>query len=365
MLTEQQFIKQLEQLISCASLSGNFELNRQALDLVVKQLSKKAIVQRLENQGTEILLASNTQSNSPQFGYMVHIDIVAAPTEMFKMTRIDDKIFGRGVSDMKFSIPLGVALLNELIEKQSEISFTLAITTDEEVGGFAGAAWLADSFGWRPEVLIVPDGGDNLKFVEKAKGVCQFEVTATGRAAHASRVWDGENALVKLCRLVTKLDDLFKENSLAPNWNTTLNVGQLNGGISTNQVCDLARVKLDFRYPESESIAKLETLVKKLAQEIDPQIVVKQLSTGLPTFTDSKLPVVQDFLACLKAESKQEIPIEVTYGASDARHFAQFGTPVLMVKPMGGDIHAPTEWLSVSSTMAFYQGLRKFLKLKD
>lgn len=364
MLNEQQFINQLNELVKCRTLSGDFEENRKALDMVVAQLSPKVMIERLENNGSQILLASSAPTKRPDFGYMVHMDVVAAPEEMFEVKKDGDKLLGRGVSDMKFSIPLGVALINELVESQSPISFCLAITTDEEVGGFAGGAWLANDFGWNPKVLIVPDGGDELRFVEKGKGVCQLQVTSRGQAAHASRVWLGKNAIPPLAQLIVELEKKFAKTNQAESWKTTLNYGQFNAGISVNQVCDLAILKLDFRYPETTSIEEIESMVKELALKIEPSLEIEKLSTGLPTYTKLQLPVVQEFITALEAETKKKIIPMNSYGASDARHFAVFKTPVLMIKPMGGDIHALTEWISLSSTMDFYQGLRRFLGLK-
>ncbi len=365
MLKKEQLVEQLDSLVRLQTLPGNFEENKKALDVVESLLSKPAQVTRLSNDGTEILLASNKKTMTPDFGYMVHMDVVAAPEEMFKVSVEGDKLLGRGVSDMKFSVPLGVALLNELIETNSQVSFTLCITTDEEVGGYAGGAWLANEYDWKPKTLIVPDGGDNLRFVEKGKGLCQLQVTSVGIATHASRVWDGQNAIPSLAKLVVELDKLFAQDNQSETWKTTLNFGQFNAGISVNQVCDLAILKLDFRFPETSSVEEIEKMVKELANTIDPNMKVERMSTGLPTYTDVSLPVVKNFFAAMEVEVGQKITTMGAYGASDARHFAHLKTPVLMIKPLGGDIHALTEWISLSSTMKFYQGLRRFLALKS
>lgn len=361
MLSKQSFLEQLEKLVAMRTLTGDVAANAKALDYIQSLISPQAISKRVTNGQAEILLASNRATNNPDFGYMVHVDVVAASDGLFTMRQDGDRIFGRGVSDMKFSIPLGIALLNELIEKQSNISFTLAITTDEEVGGFEGGAFLANNLNFRPQTLIVPDGGDNLKFVNKAKGVAQFCITSQGVSAHASRTWNGRNALPSLARLVAELEDRYSVNNQTENWNTTLNFGQLTGGISTNQVCDYATLKIDFRYPENDSIERIESEVLELIKAIDDTLQLARMSTGLPTFTDADLPIVQRFLQVLESEFKQSIPVEPTFGASDARHFAPFNIPVLMIKPNGGDIHMESEWLSVSSTMQFYQALRRFL----
>lgn len=367
MLTQKQFIQQLTKLVEFPSLTGDVEVNGQALDYIESLISPQAKVQRLTNGQAEILLASNVDSLEPEFGYMVHVDVVAGSDSMFKLRQDGDLVFGRGVSDMKFSIPIGIALLNELLEAKSTTSFTLAITTDEEVGGFEGAAFLAKSINWRPKALIVPDGGDNLQFVEKAKGVAQFEITSKGTSAHASRPWMGKNALPSLGKLVAKLDERYGQNNLAESWETTLNFGQLVGGISTNQVCDSAVLRIDFRYPETNSLERIENEVRNLIEEIDPaleSLTMKKLSTGLPTFTDVRLPVVKRFLSTLEAEYGQSIKVAPTFGASDARHFAAFNIPVLMIKPLGGDIHMESEYLDVPSTMTFYEALRKFVQAR-
>jgi acetylornithine deacetylase/succinyl-diaminopimelate desuccinylase-like protein len=188
-------------------------------------------------------------------------------------------------------------------------------------------------------------------------------VTSFGTSAHASRPWKGKNALPAVCRLVDELEKIYGPYAQRESWNTTLNFGQLHGGISTNQVCDKAVLKLDYRYPETDSLERIESELTALAQAIDPSMQVEKGATGLPTFTDVTLPVVQKFLQCLQVEYGHEIVVHSTYGASDARHFAPFNIPILMIKPMGGDIHCETEYLEIESTMKFYAGLRRFLAL--
>jgi succinyl-diaminopimelate desuccinylase len=364
MLTTQQFTTQLRKLVSFQTLTDSLAENRAALDYVETLLDSKSIVRRVKNRSAEILLASNSTTMTPEFGYLVHIDVVAGSIDMFSMQEKNGRLYGRGVSDMKFSIPLGVALLNEFIATKSRTTFCLAITTDEEIGGYDGGAYLAKELRWRPKTLIVPDGGDNLIFVDRAKGVCQLTITSTGTSSHASRPWDGKNAIIPLAQLVTELEKKYGENNKVEGWKTTLNIGKFIGGISTNQVCDRAVLSLDFRYPEIDSIEHIREQVQELTNNIDPSMQVAFGSTGLPTYTDVRETIVQRFLTCMESTVGRPINIRPTYGASDARHFAYENIPVLMIKPIGGDIHCETEWIDVQSTMDFYQGLRLFLQLK-
>lgn len=363
-MNEQTFLEQLKVLVALPTLPGRAEENAQALEYVLSLIHPDAVVERYQNGSAEILLLSTKATKEPDVGYMVHMDVVGAKPYQFAVTQEGDKLMGRGVSDMKFSVPLGIALLNEMIEKKADQSFSFVITTDEEIGGPEGGKFLANELRWRPKALIVPDGGDNFIFVEKAKGICQLLIEKKGVPAHASRTWDGDNALSPLVRLATALLDRYEKQSSVKGWSTTLNIGQLHGGVSTNQVCDFAQLYLDFRYGEDDSIERIESEVKELAQKLDKSLVVSRISTGLPTYTNRDLPVVKEFIEAIEQESSSQVRVTVTYGASDARYFAPFETPVLMLKPTGGDIHCDTEWLSLRATMEYYQGLRRFLKLK-
>lgn len=355
------FISQLTKLVSFETVTGNVAENSKALDYVESLLNPKVIVKRYKIKTAEVLIASNIKTLSPDIGYLVHMDVVSAKPEEFKLRADGDKLYGRGTSDMKFSIPMGIKLLNELISEKSSLSFSLVITTDEETGGDKGCDYLVEKLKFRPEVLIVPDGGDDLTFVNKSKGVCWLSVTSKGVPAHASRPWKGKNALEPLVLLAKKLTDIYKENSLKENWETTMNIGQIQGGISINQVCPEAIMKLDFRFPESNSSKKIIKQVKDLAAKISPNLKVIVDSTTLPTFTDTDLPVVKDFISSIGKAYNKKIIISPCYGASDASHFGKYNIPILMMKPLGGEIHSANEWVSVDSCLKFYVGLKIFL----
>jgi succinyl-diaminopimelate desuccinylase len=359
-MTKEDLIKQLGDLVAFKTLSGEIEENSKALNYVQKLINEGIEIERIKNGKAEVLIAQVIKGNSPKYCYMVHMDVVAGRDDQFLMRLEGAKAIGRGTCDMKFSIPLGVSLLNEAKEKG--IDFCLMITTDEEVGGFEGAKSIADR-GFTPKIFIVPDGGENLSFVDKAKGVCQLKLIAKGKPAHASRPWQGKNAIDPLVSLGDELLKIYGENSLKENWRTTMNFGTINGGISTNQVCPEAEMKIDFRYPETDSIEKITSVVEKIISDLGLEVEVSKLSTGLPTFTDVNDPEVKKYLLVMEGVFGKKIIVKQTYGASDARHFALLKSPVLMHKPLGGEIHSANEWEDIASVMTFYEGLRKYLGL--
>jgi succinyl-diaminopimelate desuccinylase len=359
-MTKETLLSQLGDLVAMKTLPGDFAENSKALTYVQKSFVDGLVVERINTGKTEVLVASVNKGNSPKYCYMVHMDVVAGRDDQFVMAIEGNKAIGRGTCDMKFSIPLGIALLNEAKEKN--IDFCLMITTDEEVGGFDGAKIMADK-GFAPQIFIVPDGGENLNFVDKAKGVCQLKLIAKGKPAHASRPWQGKNAIDELVTLSAELLAIYGKNNLVENWGTTMNTGTINGGVSTNQVCPEAEMKIDFRYPETDSIEKIMTVVAGIIERNKLEIEVSKLSTGLPTFTDVSNLEVKKYIEIMEERFGRKIEIKETYGASDARHFALLSSPVIMHKPLGGEIHSADEWIDIDSVMTFYEGMRKYLEL--
>lgn len=358
-MNKQTFTKQLKDLVAFETVTGNLEANSKALDYVESILPADIYVKRFKNKNAEILIASTIKKLNPKVGYLVHMDVVTGRTDQFKPRVSGDKIIGRGTSDMKFSIPIGISLLE--FARENSIEFSLVITTDEETGGYEGGMFLAKNIKFRPGCIIVPDGGEKLNFVNKSKGVCQIIVESKGKTAHASRPWAGLNAIEHLIKLTNELVNKYGKNNKKPNWNTTMNIGAIEGGKSINQVCGGAVVKFDFRYPETDSSERILSEVKNIAKKIGKNLVVTTVSVGLPTFTDKDFPVVKDFIKAMEKVYKTKILVKETYGASDARHFSEFNTPILMMKPVAGEMHSEDEWVSISSSLKFYEGVKLFI----
>lgn len=356
------FVNRLGNLVELQTLPGNMSENSKALDLVMSWVDKSASRNRLLNGNAEILLVGNGNILKPDIGYLVHADVVGAKDDnLFKMTERKGVLYGRGVSDMKYSVPLGVEILNNLIKSGSKVNMTLAITTDEEVGGSEGGKHLADKLKFRPKVLIVPDGGDGFVLINRSKGVAHVWIESKGKATHASTPWAGKSAISPLVRIAGKLLDTYEKNSTKLNWNTTMNLGFFQGGVSTNQVSDQAILKVDFRFPEKRSVKEIVEEVKLLSKEIDSSLSVKLAASGDAVFTDEKNLEVVRFLSIAKNVLGKKLKVQGEMGASDARHWSKYNVPVIMTKPVGGGIHSDNEWIDVKSCQQYFDILSEYI----
>ena len=112
----------------------------------------------------------------------------------------DGKLYGRGSCDMKAGIASAVFAVEAIRRAGITTAAPIEIsgTVDEESGGFAGVAWLAEN-GWlsreRTKAVIIPEPFGVDRVCIGHRGVYWFEVTAQGRIAHGSMPYLGVNAV--------------------------------------------------------------------------------------------------------------------------------------------------------------------------
>jgi succinyl-diaminopimelate desuccinylase len=355
------FLKQLEKLVEIPTLAGSDKENKKIVDYIESILPSKTKKIRYQKDGVETLIVGNGNLQTPDIAYIAHADVISGEPGQFKLKRKGDILTGRGVSDMKFAIPIGISLLDKIIKSKLRLNFAMVITTDEEMGGGNGVGFLASKKTFKPKIIIAPDWGDNFVFTDKSKGVVMIQVDSIGKTAHASEIWTGKNANESLCKLATRLLEKYDENNKNKTWETTMNIGILQGGTASNQVCDRASMKLDFRFPETRTDDEILSEVKEAAKKIDPTLKVFLMVSGLPTKTDVSNPIVKIFITEFEKILGKKVKIEGGTGATDARHFAKQNIPLLVIKPDGGGVHSPNEWISLSSCLKYSQALNGFI----
>lgn len=183
-----------------------------------------------------------------------HTDVVplgAAPWSVppFAGDVAGGKVYGRGSTDMKGGVAAIVAAAVELAPHlEGTPGLVLAITASEETG-CQGANFLVDLDGALGEAgaLIVAEPTAN-RPLNGHKGVLRVEGRAYGVTAHGSMPDQGDNAVYKAARVVSKLERLrLDEGRTLKGGLPTLNVGWFHGGMNVNSIPDEARIGLDIR----------------------------------------------------------------------------------------------------------------------
>lgn len=287
--------------------------------------------------------------------FMAHIDVVDAEDSLFDPVVRDGNLYGRGAIDDKYAVALALVLTKEHAQRlrsrgktQKELPFGLLITSDEEIGGYHGVGALADTL--KPGFCIALDGGNPEKIVVKEKGLLTVKMIATGKAAHGSRPWLGENAVDNFIRDYESLKTLF-DRPVQGAWSKTMNLSIINAGKSFNQVPDRAEALFDVRYTESEDPDRLyEQMQEKVASKLE--VVRKE-----PMFIGGASPYLDRIL---KLAQKTEVGFE--HGASDARFFSEKGISGIIWGAEGDQsAHAADEHVNIDSINRLYAVLDRFV----
>jgi succinyl-diaminopimelate desuccinylase len=247
-------------------------------------------------------------------------------------------------------------------------------TVDEESGGFAGVAWLAQHHRLsadRTDFAIIPEPLYVDRICIGHRGAYWFEVTTTGRIAHGSMPFHGVSAVDHMGLLLDRLrDDLQPQLASrttampvvpAAARHATLNINGISGGqpvdgIQTPCVADHCRAVFDRRFLLEEGFDATKTeivrLLDGLAREIpDFRYEIRDLMVVHPTRTPEGSPVVTALDRALHRVLGRSGGLVASPGTYDHKHFARLaGVPHCVAYGPGilDLAHQPDEYCDVT-----------------
>jgi succinyl-diaminopimelate desuccinylase len=338
----------LARLVSIPSVSNNAAACREILEYVRGEIEQHNlfITSDMDND-TPWIIATTQDMKEPDILFSSHLDVVPADASMFVMKKEGEKLLGRGVYDMKLATASYLRFIKQHSDIFPQLNIGFLFTVDEEIGGYSIPALLEQ--GWRPKLVFIPDGGDNWQIEELAKGLYGAELIARGKTAHGSRPWEGDNALHRILDATTELRQLFPHQH--PD-DATLSVTQVTGGAAINQIADYASAKVDFRSFHKEDLALFYAEITQLVEKYGLELTITQ--GGAPHIFNKSTDAAKRFLAVLEATTGEPAQYTRSYGGSDARHFAEYDIPCIVIEPFGGGRHSDHEWLLASDLPRYY-----------
>ena len=282
-----------------------------------------------------------------------HTDTVFDPgTAAERPFTIDGSVArGPGVSDMKGGLLAGMFAVQALRDAGIDAfdHITYVCNPDEEIGSPFSGPVIRELAAEHDVGFVLEGARANGDIVSARKGITDYALTVHGRAAHAGvEPEKGRSAIAVAADLVGRLQAL---NDRWPG--VTLNVGTIRGGTRTNVVPEECVLELDLRSPESATLEEAEREIERLCAEPslpDVGVDVVPESWHRPMERTEAIGALAARAAGFATELGFELRDAATGGASDANTIAAAGTPVLDgLGPVGGDDHAPGEWLDVGS----------------
>jgi len=292
---------------------------------------------------------------------------------------IDNRIYGRGASDMKSGVAINMFLMKELADR---LNYKLIFTavSDEETGGFNCSKFLAEDY--KPDVVIItePSGSDSLILGEK--GLLQVKLVTKGRTAHGSIPSMGINAIELMIEDLINLSKISKEEIKLPEdskllinntlkrmeeeigkalkelYTISFNIGLIKGGVKVNVVADRCEAEIDMRIPFGISFEEAFNKVRSLVKNSEIQII----QSSNPNYTSPYNEYAKKLKEMIERNLKTEAMEMIITGATDGRYFRDKGIPVIIYGPGKlGQAHVYDEHVEIQDLKNCYIVLKEFL----
>ncbi len=276
--------------------------------------------------GQRVNLVGILRNNRPRSSFYGHMDVVPVDdrwtVDPFAGTVKDGKLYGRGAVDMKGGIAafLGAAKVIRAMGLEPRFQMECCFCTDEEVGVYPGARYLAEEGYFSNHLVWGELGTIGPATLIGVAGAVRADLVAKGKSCHSGMNWMGVNAIEEMIPVMQSLMNLKrqaeKKTSQIPSFplpgapsdkmTPMFNLNVIHGGVKDNVVPGECRLTVNRRYiPEEqvdEVIAEIEAAVnqgKKKSKLLD--LLVHYYKLYSPVVIDPETEAVKKMQAAATA----------------------------------------------------------------
>jgi acetylornithine deacetylase len=262
---------------------------------------------------------------------------------------------------MKGFIGCCVALAGQVLEADLPHAVHLALSYDEEVGGFGVRHLVADlrEAGLQPTICLVGEPTDMVPALSH-KGVYRMRCCVKGKPAHSSLTPQAVNAVEAAARIISRLADMgdrwraegpFVEGFDVP-W-TTAAVCRVDGGIADNVVPEDCRFHYEFRNLPGTEAEDFQRDLEQWAERLLPAMHAVDPATGIRFEKFAEMP------AFLAQPDEPAARLAAVLAGTQATTRVAFGTEAGLFQRAGmstvicgpgsiGQAHQPDEFVSLA-----------------
>ncbi|ETP67287.1 M20 family metallopeptidase [Planococcus glaciei] len=215
-----------------------------------------------ELTGDHFLFTLEEPSPKPRILFLSHFDTVWEVGALPIIEKGDD-IYGPGVFDMKAGLLSSIWAVRSLQQQMEELPFSpvYLFTADEEIGSKTSRSVIEEAAKTCDAVFVMePPVSESFALKTERKGVGRYTLEVKGVSSHAGNHHeDGVSAIYELAQQIITLEELTNYNK-----GTTVNVGVIKGGTSSNVVSASAVAEIDFRVTSTDEADKLIEVLENL-----------------------------------------------------------------------------------------------------
>lgn len=300
-----------------------------------------------------------------------HMDVVgvAGMSAPFNPRLVDGKMSGRGACDMKCG--LAAAMLATRNAKHAGLRGDIVFTAvmDEENAGL-GSMDIAKHH--RADAALVCEPTE-LELIVAHKGFVWLELETMGVAAHGSRADLGVDAICKMGRLLTEIENLDKRMRANPTHpllkSGTVHASLIRGGQELSSYPASCVVSVERRTILGETPQMVEAefnqIIARLAAQ-DPgfRAIARRGLDRAPMSADTDSELVRVICQQAQAVTGATPPLIGAGYWTDAATLSEAGIPAVLFGPCGAGAHGVDEWVdmrSVAQCVDIYTGVAKTL----
>lgn len=314
-------------------------------------------------------------------GHMDTVGVSGMEIEPFAGEHRDGAVWGRGTSDCKGGINVGVEAISLLLDSGLDLRGSLVFESvvDEECSGSGAGTLACLDAGYTGDVAVFVDGND-LTVGLGCGGCLTADLTVEGREGHAAR-GNGVSAIDK-GMIVKQAIDRFKAERESARPDCLVNIGIFRSGVHAAVIPGEAYLSLNVVYAVEEAeqakeaghpwgaalirerfveiIREAEAEDEWLAEHPSEIVWVKDL---VPFDQPDDDPWAQRLGNVLRRELEREPEHHRMVAWSDAAFpCALVGIPTLLFGPaVSGEAHGPSEHIMVDDMVDCTAALAAFL----
>ena len=299
-----------------------------------------------------------------------HTDTVGVTGMMDPFTPVDrdGRLYGRGAQDMKGGVAAMIAAAISVAERGDLSSGRLivACVVDEEHSSI-GADALVKS--WRADAAIVTEPTD-LQIAVGHKGFAWINVAVEGKAAHGSRPADGQDAILRLGRVLVRLEALDRALQARPPHplvgTGSLHASIIEGGRELSSYPDRALLQMERRTLPSEDEAtalhEVQQILDALTAEDRTFRAEATAVFSRPAYEiagDHELPGI---LSAALAHAGGQPRVTGASFWTDAAVLGHAGIPSILFGPGGAGLHSTEEYVNISDVLVCRDALVELVR---